>query len=145
MFARVRGSEAPASVRRTLLFMGLLDSGFERALELRQGEVIRWHAPATHRVGRGWVGGRIYLTDARFIFCPGVASRRRFETLRLPFAAITHIDVRGPALTLSDGGPRRRMKLTTAAGDEHTFSMPGFGRRIAELQALMPPGPATER
>lgn len=125
--------------------MGLLDSGFERALELQQGEAIRWHAPATHRVERGWVGGRIYLTDARFIFCPGVASRRRFETLRLPIAAIAQIDVRGPALTLSDGGPRRRMTLTTATGDRHTFSMPGFSRRMAELQALMPSVRAADR
>lgn len=120
--------------------MGFLDRGFERALELQPGEAIRWQGSATHRVRRTWVGGRIYVSDARLFFCPGVLSRGRYETVRLPLAAIVAVEVLRRSGSVSAGGLRRRLRIRTGSGEEHTFSLPGFNRRAPKLQALISEG-----
>lgn len=117
--------------------MGKIDDGFERALELEAGEVLRWHAPATHRVRRTWVGGRVYVSDRRFFFCAGVLSRGRHATVRIPLSSIAGVDVRGRDSRVTRGGLRRRVIITTSAGDEHALSLPRFARRARELQALL--------
>src|ERR1700761_4351495 len=117
--------------------MGKLDDGFERPLELQPGEVLRWHRPATHRSGRTWVGGRVYVSDRRFFFCPGVLSRGRYETVRVPLSSIAGVELRGRDGRISTGGLRRRVVVRTDAGDEHMISLPNFRRRAPELQALL--------
>jgi hypothetical protein len=117
--------------------MGRLDDGFEGALEVQPGEVLRWHAPATHRVGRTWVGGRVYVSDRRLFFCPGVLSRRRYGILRVPLTSIADVRVVGRNTKVTAGGLRRRVIITTGAGDEHAFSLPRFPKRSRELQALL--------
>ena len=117
--------------------MGRLDDGFEGALELQPGEVLRWHASATHRVRRTWVGGRVYVSDRRLFFCPGVLSRRRYGVLRVPLTAIADVQVVGRDTHVTTGGLRRRVIIKTDAGDEHAFSLPRFPKRSRELRALL--------
>lgn len=117
--------------------MGKLDDGFERALQLEPGETLRWHAAALHRVGRTWVGGRAYVSDRRFFFCPGVVSRGRHETVRLPLTSIAGLEVVGRSTQVMAGGLRRRVLLETTAGDRYTFSLLRFPKRVAELQAVL--------
>jgi hypothetical protein len=117
--------------------MGRLDDGFEGALELEPGELLRWHAPATHRVRRTWVGGRVYVSDRRFFFCPGVLSRRRYGVLRVPLTSIADVQLAGYNTHVTTGGLRRRVIIKTDAGDEHGFSLPRFAKRSRELQALL--------
>ena len=93
-----------------------------------------------HRVGRGWFGGRIYLSDQRLFFCPGVLLRGRHGVLRVPLAEIRDTDVVGRKLALasiSDGGLRPRLRITTSAGEQYDFSMQRFGKRASELQGLL--------
>ncbi len=120
-----------------VLRMGRLDDGFEGALELQPGEVLRWHGPATHRVRRTWVGGRVYVSDRRLFFCPGVLSRRRYGILRVPLTSIADVRVVGRDTKVTSGGLRRRVIINTNAGDEHAFSLPRFPKRSRELQALL--------
>ena len=122
--------------------MGSLDRGFENALELHPGEVIRWTAPATHRVRRSWVGGRIYLSDQRLFFCPGLLVRGRYGVLRLPLSEIAGMDVAARKLavgSIASGGLRPRLVVTTAGGEEHLFSMQALDRRVRELRAILDP------
>ena len=93
-----------------------------------------------HRVGRGWFGGRIYLSDQRLFFCPGILLRGRHGVLRVPLAEISDARVVGRKLALasiSDGGLRPRLRITTSAGEQHDFSMQRFARRAGELQSLL--------
>lgn len=93
-----------------------------------------------HRVGRSWFGGRIYLSDQRLFFCPGVLLRGRHGVLRVPLAEISDASVVGRKFALasvSDGGLRPRMRITTAAGEQHEFSMQRFAKRAGELQGLL--------
>jgi hypothetical protein len=117
--------------------MGRLDDGFERALELQPGEVLRWHGPALHRVRRTWVGGRVYVSDRRLFFCPGVLSRRRYETVRIPLRSIAALEVARRGTQVMSGGLRRRVIVKTTAGDQYAFSLLRFRKRSAELQALL--------
>ncbi len=117
--------------------MGKIKEGFERALELEPGEVLRWEGPAMRRVGRTWVGGRVYVSDRRFFFCPGVLSRGRYGTVRVPLSAIATVERRGRDSLVTRGGLRRRVVITTSTGDEHAFSLPRFAKRARELQALL--------
>ena len=117
--------------------MGRLDDGFERALELQPGEALRWHAPAMHWAGRTWAGGRIYLSDRRFFFCPAVLARGRHQTVRVPLGSITGVEVVGRDTQVMSGGLRRRVIVKTAAGDTHAFSLPRFRKRSRELVALL--------
>ena len=120
--------------------MGSFDRGFENALELRAGEAIRWSSPAMRRVRRMWVGGRIYVSDERFFFCPGVLVRRRYGVLRIPLAEIASFDVFDRKLSLESvatGGLKPRVQLTTTAGDQHAFTMQAFERHVGELQPLL--------
>jgi hypothetical protein len=120
--------------------MASFDRGFENALELRPGETVRWSGPAMHRVRRTWFGGRIYLSDQRFFFCPGVLVRRRQGVLRIPLSEIADIDVLSRKFSMasvSTGGLRPRLRITTAEGEEHSFAMQAFRRRAGELQTLL--------
>jgi hypothetical protein len=120
--------------------MGSFDRGFESALELRPGEVIRWSRPAMHRVRRTWVGGRIYLSDQRLFFCPGVLARGRYGILRVPLAEIASVDVlerKFAVASISSGALRPRLRVSTTGGDEHGFSMQRFRKRAAELRSLL--------
>ena len=124
----------------TLSGMSRLDQGFEQALELEPGETARWHAPATHREERAWVGGRIYVSDRRLFFCPGVLSRGRHETLRVVLSTITAVEVLGRDCGVLTGGLRRRVRVTTTGGERHDFSLPRFARRARELEAALQAG-----
>jgi hypothetical protein len=120
--------------------MGSLERGFENALELLPGETIRWSGPAMYRVRRSWVGGRIYLSDQRLFFCPGVLVRKRYGVLRIPLGEIAGVDVLGRRFAfaaISDGGLRPRLRITTSSGEEHSFSMQRFRKRSGELEALL--------
>jgi hypothetical protein len=120
--------------------MGSLDRGFENALELQPAEVIRWRAPATYRIRRSWVGGRIYLSDRRLFFCPGVLSRGRYGVLRLPLSEVARVEVAARKFALgsvAEGGLRRRLIVTSVAGEDRAFSMQAFEKRVGELQALL--------
>ena len=121
--------------------MGSFNRGFENALELRPGETIRWNGPAMHRVRRTWFGGRIYLSDQRFFFCPGVLVRGRQGVLRIPLSEIADVAVLNRKFSVAavgQGGLRPRLRITTAAGEEHAFAMQAFRRRARELQSLLP-------
>jgi hypothetical protein len=120
--------------------MESLERGFEKALELRSGEMIRWSAPAMYRVRRSWVGGRVYLSDQRLFFCPGVLVRKRYGVLRVPLGEIADVDVLGRTFAfaaISAGGLRPRLQVTTSSGHRHLFSMQRFRRRAGELQQLL--------
>lgn len=93
-----------------------------------------------HRVGHGWFGGRIYLSDQRLFFCPGVLLRGRHGVLRVPLAELRAADVLGRKFALAsirDGGLRPRVRITTSAGEQHDFSMQRFGKRAGELQSML--------
>jgi hypothetical protein len=117
--------------------MGKIDDGFERVLELEPGEVLRWHGPAMRRVGRTWVGGRVYVSDRRFFFCPGVFARSRHETVRVPLSSISSVELLGRDSGVMAGGLRRRVVIKTTAGDERVFTLPRFAKRARELQAAL--------
>jgi hypothetical protein len=120
--------------------MGSIDRGFEIALELAPGEQIRWRGPAMFRVGRSWVGGRIYLSGERLFFCPGVVVRRRYGVLRVPLSEVTDVEVIDRRLALNavaEGGLKPRLKVATRGGDEHFFTMQRFHKRAGELQELL--------
>jgi hypothetical protein len=120
--------------------MGSFDRGFENALELRPDETIRWSGPAMHRVRRSWVGGRIYLSDQRLFFCPGVLVRGRHGVLRVPLSEVAGVAVLERKLAIASIGPgalRPRLCVSTAGGDEHAFSMQRFRTGAAELQSLL--------
>jgi hypothetical protein len=120
--------------------MGSIDRGFENALELAPGEQIRWRGPAMFRIGRSWVGGRIYLSDERFFFCPGVVVRGRYGVLRVPLGAVADVEVIARRVALNavmEGGLKPRLRVATKAGDEHFFTMQRFNKRAAELQQLL--------
>jgi hypothetical protein len=105
--------------------------------------MVSWSGPAMHRVRRTWFGGRIYLSDQRFFFCPGVLVRRRQGVLRIPLSEIADVEVVNRKFSIAsvgEGGLRPRLRITTAAGDEHSFAMQAFRRRAAELQGLLPAG-----
>ncbi len=93
-----------------------------------------------YRVRRSWVGGRIYLSDQRFFFCPGVLSRRRYGVLRVPLAEVVGVAVLDRTFSLgsvAEGALRRRLQISTTSGERHAFSMQAFDRRAGELQALL--------
>jgi hypothetical protein len=120
--------------------MGSLERGFENALELRPGEEIRWSGPAMHRVRRSWVGGKLYLSDQRLFFCPGVLVRKRYGVLRVPLDQIKDVELlsrRFTVASIAPGGLRPRLQVTTRAGDEHSFSMQRFRKRAGELEPLL--------
>jgi hypothetical protein len=120
--------------------MGSLERGFEKALELHPGEAIRWSGPAMHRVRRSWVGGRIYVSDQRLFFCPGVLVRKRYGVLRVPLSEIADVGVIGRTFafaSIGEGGLRPRLLVATSSGDRHSFSMQRFHRRTGELQRLL--------
>lgn len=124
--------------------MGPLDRGFENALELREDEEILWRGPAMHRVGRSWFGGRLYVSDQRLFFCPGVLVRRRHGVLRISLAEIAGVEVAKRRLAVSaiaEGGLRPRLRIVTAAGEQHAFAMQRFNRRVGELQSLLRAAP----
>ena len=95
-----------------------------------------------HHAGRTWVGGRIYVSDRRLYFCPGVLVRRRHGVLRLPLAAIAEVDTLGRRISigaLGDGGLKPRLQVITAAGERHAFTMRSLNRRTEQLRALLQP------
>jgi hypothetical protein len=120
--------------------MGSIDRGFENALELASGEQIRWRGPAMFRIGRSWVGGRIYLSGERLFFCPGVVVRRRYGVLRVPLSEVTGVEVSARRFALNavaEGGLKPRLKVVTKGGEEHFFTMQRFHKRAGELQELL--------
>jgi hypothetical protein len=120
--------------------MGTLDRGFESALELRDGEVIRWRGPAMRRVGRTWFGGRLYLSDQRLFFCPGALMRGRHGVLRIELGEIASVERVGRRFAISViavGGLRPSLRLLTSAGEQHTFAMQRFNKRAGELLPLL--------
>ncbi len=93
-----------------------------------------------YRIRRIWVGGRIYLSDQRLFFCPGVLVRRRYGVLRLALAEIAGVEVLGRRIAIAavgDGGLKPRLRVTTRAGEQHAFTMQAFSRRAGELRALL--------
>jgi hypothetical protein len=120
--------------------MGSVDRGFENALELQSGEEVRWSCPALYRVRRVWVGGRIYVSDRRLFFCPGVVSRRRYGVLRVPLSEVAGLEVIARRLAVSalaEGGLRPRVRVSTVAGADHDFTMQAFRRHSRALQGLL--------
>lgn len=117
-----------------------MERGFERALELHPGEEIRWSEPGMYHVGRSWMGGRIYVSDQRLFFCPGVLGRRAHGVLRLALADIARVDVLARNIALgavADGGLKPRLQVVTASGEAHALTLQRFARRAPELQALL--------
>lgn len=120
--------------------MKSLDRGFEGALELHAGEDIRWSAAGMRHVGRTWVGGRIYVSDRRLFFCPGVLTRRRYGVLRVPLAEIARVDLLARSISrgaLAEGGLKPRLRITTTSGGVHALTLQRFDKRAVELQALL--------
>jgi hypothetical protein len=127
--------------------MGSFDRGFEEALELRPGELIRWTGPGMRRAGRAWVGGRIYVSDQRLFFCPGVLVRRRYGVLRVPLAEIARVDRVSRRLALgavAEGGLKPHVQITTDDGHTHALTMQRFAKRAAELEAVLPRGASAD-
>jgi hypothetical protein len=128
--------------------MGSSESGSERALELEAGEEVRWSTPGLYLIGRTWIGGRIYVSDRRLLFCPGVLVRRRYGVLRVPLAEVAHVDrlERKVALgAIADGGLKPRLRITTHTGDVHMLTPQRFGKHVEELQSLLSGDPRRER
>lgn len=86
------------------------------------------------------MGGRIYLSDQRLFFCPGVLVRGRHGVLRVPLSEIVGFEVAARKLavaSIASGGLRPRLVVTTAGGEVHQFSMQALHRRVRELQAIL--------
>ena len=93
-----------------------------------------------HRVRRSWVGGRIYVSDQRLFFCPGVLVRGRYGVLRVPLSEIASVDAlerKFAVASISPGALRPRLRVVTIAGEEYVFSMQRFRKRAGELQRLL--------
>ena len=93
-----------------------------------------------YRVRRIWVGGRLYLSDQRLFFCPGVLTRKRYGVLRVQLSEIKDAEVLGRRIAfaaIADGALRPRLRVTTRSGDAHSFSMQRFRQRAGELESLL--------
>jgi hypothetical protein len=117
--------------------LGVIDRGFVRALDPEPGEVIRWQGGAIFRAPRTGVGGRLFVTDRRVVWCPGYFSRRQYEAVRIPFSTIAGIDVLGRTRAVSEGGLRRRVRVRLTNGEERLFTMPRPDERAALFQSLV--------
>lgn len=93
-----------------------------------------------HHVGRTWVGGRLYVSDQRLLFCPGLLVRRRYGVLRLELAAIRRVELldrRIGMASLAGGALKPRIEVSDAAGERHAFTTQRFAQRAAELEELL--------
>lgn len=96
-----------------------------------------------HHVGRTWVGGRLYVSDRRLLFCPGLLLRRRQGVLRVALAEIGLVEKLEREVSLgalSGGGLKPRVLITTRAGERHAFTMQRFGKLADELLSLLAAG-----
>lgn len=115
-------------------------SGLHKALGLEPDEKICWSEPGLRHHGRSWIGGRIYVTDQRLFFYPGLLMRRRHGVLAVARAEIRQVDLVSRNLgvgALADGGLKPHLKVSTASGETHALTLQRFSRLGAELQALL--------
>lgn len=91
--------------------------------ELADGEQILLEPSAERQVANRGIGGRLYVTDRRFVFLPNVLYRfSRVTPWIAPFDQVVRV---GEAERMLDqplsGGLRHRLLVATADGREELF------------------------
>lgn len=137
-----------ASVRESCVVGGIgSESRWLAAQPARVGEQVLARRPANHTQGRRAVGGALFLTDTRLVFCPN-----RLDTWlggrgwAAELADVTGVDVCPRTGGLFDGGmvARLRVHLRGDAAELFVTKQPSqvarlLQTRIASLAPVEPP------
>jgi len=107
--------------------------------KLAPGEEVRWKAFANRVLESSTTaGGRLFVTDRRVFFQPNrVDAFLGREVWECPLEAVTGIETVGRDAALLAGGPRKRLGLQTADGEE-VFVVNRLKRKEDELLSLFP-------
>ena len=113
--------------------MAKIGSWWLKGVEAEPGEEVRWSQGASRiqRSGRA-VGGKLFLTDGRVVFCPHwVDGATGGKTWDAPLATITGVGTipKGSA----GGGVRDRLKIELADGEFERFVVNRLDKVVARL------------
>lgn len=87
--------------------------------DLAPGERVRWKAFANRVLNSTTAGGRLFVTDRRVLFQPNRIDARLGRKLwECPLEGVTAIETVGRDARLFAGGPRKRLGIKTADGEE---------------------------
>jgi hypothetical protein len=105
--------------------------------ELDHGEEVLWEAFANRKQGRRAVGGRLTVTNRRFLFQPnrldGITGGRSWSC---PLASVIGIEAIAPGAEVLTGGLRRRLGVMTDGGLE-VFVVNAVDRQVVHLRDLL--------
>lgn len=108
-----------------------------KTIEPRPGEVVQWRSWAnrTQHSARA-VGGRLYFTDQRLVFCPhAFDAALAGEFWWAPFDEITAVGKEKWSFREIYGGSlRTRLKLTLTDGSEELFFINKLNRVIEDIR-----------
>lgn len=105
--------------------MAKIGGGWLTSQEAHAGEDVSWSRLANRMQGSRAVGGKLFLTDQRILFCPHRVDGLLFgKPWSVELAAVSEIGVEpkgsGKASKFG-GGMRDRLRIRTADGSEDLF------------------------
>jgi len=107
--------------------------------DLAPGEDVRWKAYANRVLDSSatTAGGRLFVTDRRVFFQPNrIDAGLGRKVWECPLDAVTGIETVGRDARLFAGGPRKRLGIQTAEGEE-VFVVNRLRRKEDELRRLL--------
>lgn len=108
--------------------------------ELGNNEEILFKKWGNRTVNGSASGGRIHVTNHRFVFKPHIFNINS-ETIEIPLSAVEQVGVRDGGSgsfwdTLFGGGLRSRLQVITESGEEEVFVVNGLEKTIKRINEI---------
>jgi hypothetical protein len=119
--------------------MGKVGSWWLKGVEAEPDEHEVWsqlanRVQSSHRA----VGGKLFLTDRRLIFCPHwIDAVTGGRTWSLPLASVAGVGITPKGGDRFAGGLRDRLRIELADGDEQLFVVKRLDEVVARLEAAV--------
>ncbi len=117
--------------------MGKVGSWWLKSVEAEPDERVVWsqlanRVQSSHRA----VGGKLFLTDRRLIFCPHwIDAVTGGRTWSLPLSDVGGVGIKPKGGDRFAGGLRDRLRIDSADGDEQMFVVKRLDEVVARLEA----------
>lgn len=107
--------------------------------KLASGEQVRWKAYANRVLDDSTTaGGRLFVSDRRVFFQPNRIDRRLGRKVwECPLEGVTAVETVGRSANVFAGGPRKRLGIKTADGEE-VFVVNRLKHKEDQLLSLFP-------
>ena len=115
--------------------------------EAEPGEQVAWSQLANRtQSSQRAVGGKLFLTDRRLLFCPHwVDTATGGKRWSLALADVTGVGIRPKGGDRLGGGLRDRLRIDSVDGDQHLFVVKRLDEVIARLKTATEKPAQSER